>query len=511
MAVYRALYDKTKEECETKLSIKSNLICPTTGGMVLGVNQDVILGLYLLTEPDEKNKITQDGIDTYKGRVIFNQCLPDYPFINETINKKMLNIILDDICRTRTSDVTAETIDKIKELGFAYTTKAGCTMSLKNMRMPQSRDIVSSIIDDEKLDYKEKFEKLQSEQTLRPVKDSFPYKLFIESGSRGSWLQANQIILCRGYVQNFNGELIKTPIRSSLIDGMTKQEFFNSCYGSRKGLLDTALNTGDSGYLTRKLVYSSVNLELDEELDDCGCQQTYNILVPSIKDGGLKFAKSLVGRYTVEFNKKGESVFEEITYQNYDQYVDRAVNLRSPLFCKSPKVCKTCYGKSNESLHSKYIGIIAAQAMGEVSTQLVLRTFHTSGAAKKGKDGEKEEDIVNDLTTVKKIFHASSGYDYNQSIMNLYNVYSRYKNILFVHYECIIAQMMRCGKMRWRLSEDRDITKCEMVSIEAVPARETWLLALAFSRPKAYLIDGITEDGGSASGVLERIMMNERP
>jgi hypothetical protein len=142
---------------------------------------------------------------------------------------------------------------------------------------------------------------------------------------------------------------------------------------------------------------------------------------------------------------------------------------------------------------------------------LVLRTFHTSGAAKKGKDGEDQEDIVNDLTVVKKIFHAGSGLSYDQSILKLYDVYSRYKGILFIHYECIIAQMMRCGKMRWRLTKERDITNYELVSIEAVPARESWLLGLAFSRPKAYLMDGITDDGGSASGVLERIMMNERP
>jgi DNA-directed RNA polymerase beta' subunit len=511
MAVYRSLYPETEQECEEKLSVKANLVCPTTGGMMLAANQDIVLGLHLLTTPDESNKFTtDDGIETYKGRVIFNQCLPEYPFINETINKKLLRIILDDVGRTRPADVVAETLDKIKELGFKYTTMCGCTMSLKDMYLPQSREIVSSVLDDDKLDWQEKFGKLQSDEITRPVKDAFPYKVFIESGSRGSWDQANQIILSRGFVQNFNGKVIETPIKSSLIDGMTRQEFFNSCYGSRKGLLDTALNTGDSGYLTRKLVYAAVNLELDEQLDDCGCRETFNILVPD-GDAGLKLAKSLVGRYVAKFDDEGNVSYDIVTYGNYHTFANRAVNLRSPLFCKSPKVCKTCYGKTNEILHSKYIGIIASQAMGEVSTQLVLRTFHTSGAAKKGKDNDAQEDIVNDLSVVKKIFHAGASYSYDQSILKLYDVYSRYKGILLVHYECIVAQMMRVGKQRWRLSEDRDITNYEMVSIEAVPARENWLLALAFSRPKLYLIDGITDDGGSASGVLERIMMNEKP
>jgi DNA-directed RNA polymerase subunit beta' len=513
MAIYRALYDETEEECKTKLSVKANLVCPTTGGMVLGVNQDVVLGLYLLTQPNDKNEYTtEDGINTYKGRVIFNQCLPEnYAFINQTVDKKILRIILDDICRTLPPDEVSVILDKIKDLGFKFTTMSGCTMSLKNMRLPHAKDIVSGVLDDDSLDWYQKFDKIQSDEVTQPVKDAFPYKLFIESGSRGSWDQANQIILSRGYVSNFAGDIVRTPIKSSLIDGMSRMEFFTSCYGSRKGLLDTALNTGESGYLTRKLVYAAVNLELDETVDDCKCRDTFNIMIPDKENGGLKMAKTLVGRYVVEFGPKGEQTLHEITYGNYHNYVDRAVNLRSPLFCKSIKVCKTCYGTTEKHLHSKYIGIIAAQAMGEVSTQLVLRTFHTSGAAKVGKGGEQQEDIVNDLSVVKKVFHAGAGYSYDQSILKLYDVYSRYKGILLVHYECIIAQMMRRGKMRWRLTEDRVITEYELVSIEQVPARESWLLALAFSRPKSYLIDGIIEDGSSASGVLERIMMNERP
>lgn len=506
MAIYRPLTEETTAECKEKLSIKNNLICPTTGSLILGVNQDIILGLYLLTKEDESKKVIADGIDTYEGRVEFNSILPDYPFINEVIDKKLLRVLLDDLARTRNSDQVCDILDDIKVLGFKSTSRFGCTMSLKNMLLKGADTIVSDIMDDPELEWGDKFSKIQSTEIQEKVREAFPYSLFIDSGSRGSWDQANQIVLCRGFVSNFAGKIIETPIKSNLIGGLTRDDFFISCYGSRKGLLDTALNTGDSGYLTRKLVYCSVNLELGKN-EDCGTVDTLAINIPEKENGGLKLAKSLIGRYSVT-----DDGLVEITYGNYHSFLGQLVHVRSPLFCEDHGVCQTCYGSSHKYLHSKYIGIIAAQAMGEVSTQLVLRTFHTSGAAKKSTgDASQQQDIVNDLSRVKKVFHASEKNSYYDSLMKLFGVYSAYKLVLLVHYECIVSQMMRNGKMRWRVNPERDITDYEMVSIESIPSRESWLLALAFSKPKSYLIDGIISGDGESSGILEKIMTNDKP
>lgn len=531
MAVYRPLYEKAEKEAEEKLSVLSNILCPTTGGLVLGINQDAILGIYLLTEPDEDKKTTittDDGscIETYKGRILFNECLPhdseeiDYPFINETINKKLLTNILDDVSRTCSENVVAETLDKIKELGFRFTTIVGSTMSLEDMNLSNAKDLKDPIFDSD-ASIPEKVSKLQGKEVLEEVKKVFPYSVFIDSGSRGKWDQANQIILSRGYVSNFNGDIQTTPVRNSFIEGFTRDEYFTSCYGTRKGLLDTALNTGVSGYLTRKLIYCGCNLEIDPNCDDCGTDDCLELEIPSDKNDPInpyKLSKSLIGRYVTVDDSDEEFV---VSYDNYHELVGHTVNVRSPIFCKNYNVCKKCYGETMSLLHSNYIGIVAAQALGEVSTQLVLRTFHTSGAVQqRDSDAEKQQDITDDLTIVKKILHNSTPFsfmgqkydhmDYLDSLMSLFQIYSRYKNILFVHYECIVSMMMRVGDTRWRLTENRDLSECDMSSIESVPSKESWLLALAFSRVKHFIIDGVIGQSINNGGILERIMANEQ-
>lgn len=522
MAVYRPLYDDAIDESNKKLHVLNNLLCPTTGGLLLGINQDVILGLYLLTSPDENAKVKYDDIDTYTGRVLFNKCLPEnYPFIDQTINKKNLNIYLDDIARTNSPNIVAKTLDKIKKLGFKYTTSVGTTMSLKEMYLKNSKEITNPIFESDK-SISEKISDLHGNKVMSNVKNNFPYSNFIESGSRGSWDQANQIILSRGFVSNFKGEIQSEPIKSNLIHGLSKKEFFTSCYGSRKGLLDTALNTGVSGYLTRKLIYCASNLELDLNCDDCGVSDKLNIKIPKdnseIGISPIKFAKSLIGRYVTIKNTTKEFL---VSYENYQTIIGKDILVRSPIFCKNYNLCKKCYGDTSNIIHSPYVGILAAQALGEVSTQLVLRTFHTSGIAQKreGDTTDKQQDITDDLTLVKKLFHNSTPFvymgekidnlNYFNVLMNLYKIYGRYKSILLVHYECIISQMMRVGDCRWRLSKNRDLSECELTSIESVPSKESWLLALAFSKVKHYLIDGIIGESISNAGILEKIMGNE--
>ena len=518
MAIYRPLYDDAIDECKSKLMVTQNLLSPTTGDLILGVNQDVVLGLYLLTLDDKHQKTVVEGVgDTFVGRVVFNDCLPDdYPFINKVIDKKTLKVVLNDITKTYPAEQVIQLLDELKDLGFRYTTLYGSTMSLDGFKIDQIKEIAENIFKDESLDWRQKFEKLQSDEVSESVKKYFPSSVFIESGSRGSWDQANQIILARGFVSNFDGEIIKEPIENSLVNGLTRKEFFNSCFGSRKGLLDTALNTGVSGYLTRKLMYGCVNLELDHDCEDCGTEDTLSIAIPESHHGGIngkKLSRVLIGRNIIDgHDDDGNPIYKKITYQDYNRYVGKTVHLRSPIFCKNPKVCKKCYGDMSDSLHSDFIGSIAAQALGEVSTQLVLRSFHTSGVAKmtQGNDSDQQQDISNDLSKVNRIFHNSGNnlHSYDHAVFELFKIYSEYKNILFVHYECIVSQMMRRDNMLWRLTEDRDPTNYELISIEGLPSRESWLLALAFSKPKSYLIDGVVDDS-TASGILEMIMMNQ--
>lgn len=515
MAIYRPLYKNCEKECKDKLSVTANLLSPATGDLITSLNQDIILGIYLLTQEGQTEKVKYKGIDTWKGRVIFNKCFPkNYPFINKIIDKKTIKIILNDLAKTYKPDEMVTILYKLKELGFKHTTVDGRSMSLKNMNFLDAKSIIKKILDSKKT-VVEKWKEIHSPKITKQLEDGFPYSSFIQSGSRGSWDQVRQVILCRGFVSNSKGEIVKKPIKSNLINGLTKEEFFTSCYGSRKGLLDIALNTGVSGYLTRKLIFCSVNLVLDQNMTaDCGTKDVFILKISKKNEDGLnslKLMKCLIGRYIIDNGKK-----ILINYDNYHTFIGKTINLRSPLFCENKEICPTCYGETSKIMHSPYIGIIAAQVFGEISTQLTLRTFHTSGVAKLSDEvegGDKHQDIISDLNKVKKLFHCTDTINYDKLISKLYKIYGSYKDVLLVHYECIVSQMMRIGRNRWRLSEDRDITKCQMTSIDSVPSKESFLLSLAYSKPKYYIIKELLETnliGKRDLGILEKIMTNNK-
>lgn len=512
MAVYISLYPETEKECKEKISILSNMVSPSTGKIAVGVNQDIVLGLYYLTKDGETNPVEFEGIKTTRGRVKFNSILPDnFPYINDMITKKRLAALLNVLVRECEPEILKGILDKIKLLGFKETTKRGVTMSLSKMEYGGAFEVVSKICDSEK-NVQDKFFDLQSDEITSKIKEEFPYSDFIESGSRGSWDQAKQLTFCRGFISNSRGEVIPTPIKNNLITGMNREEFFISCYGSRKALLDVALNTGVSGYLTRKLVYCAVNLELSEN-DDCETEDTFNFIIPENETEDLnpiKLARSLIGRWVVE-SEQGEDQLKLITDLNYREFIGKQVRLRSPIFCKTEKICKRCYGVTEKYMHSKYIGIISAQAMGEVATQLTLRTFHVGGIAQmtRNQDDHSQKDIINDLSVVKKMLHGHGKKPFDHLVMKLFKIYSRHRILLLVHFESIISQMMRQGNQRWRLTEERDLSKCEIVSIENVPSKESFLLALAFSKPYNYIVNGVIGESDSTDGILERIMVND--
>jgi DNA-directed RNA polymerase beta' subunit len=516
MAIYRALSKAAEKECVEKLSLSQNLISPSTGDLIIGVNQDIVLGIYLLTLDGETPPAEYNGIMTTEGRIKFFNTLPDVyikqllsekglKLFNRAITKKLLTVILNDVARIYPIEVR-ECLDKVKQLGFKQTTIHGSTISLKGMHLPKAVELASKIYENTEMTINDKINALKSKEMMDEVKSHFGYSAFIESGSRGSWDQATQIILTRGYVSNSSGDIIQEPIKNNYVHGLNEEEFFNSSYGTRKGLLDTALNTGVSGYLTRKIVYSSSKLEIDESVDNCGTKDTLNFKVIS-----QKMARSLVGRYDVI---DGKLVL--ITLANYMSYYDvktdegKTVHLRSPIFCKSRKLCKTCYGKLYEITKSRYIGIIAGQALGEVGTQLVMRTFHTSGVAQTTTKatGGKQEDIVSDLTSVRNLLHCNTKCSYDGLVLDLYRIYSKHRNLLMVHFECVVSQMMRCKNELWRLMPERDDINPELISILSVPDRESWLLALAFHKPRDYIIEGILRPG-KQNGILEKIMTNQ--
>jgi len=157
-------------------------------------------------------------------------------------------------------------------------------------------------------------------------------------------------------------------------------------------------------------------------------------------------------------------------------------------------------------------GIIAAQTLGERGTQLVLRTFHTSGSAViKGESQEdgslKQKDIIGDLATVSQILHKFKNKIYTDIVQELFEVYN--KDIYHVHYECVVAQLMWKDYKKWRLIKDRHLYASDYYSIQSVPNQESWILAMAFSNPKKSILHGILNEG-KYSGIMDKILKGEK-
>jgi hypothetical protein len=263
------------------------------------------------------------------------------------------------------------------------------------------------------------------------------------------------------------------------------------------------LNTGTSGYLSRKLIFTCANLQIDLDSEDCGTTDCLSVNVTSPRK-----AKMLVNRYM-----KIPSGLVKITKDNCMDLLNKTIEIRSPILCKNPKICQKCYGDLYKKLNSRFIGIIAAQTLGERSTQLVLRTFHTSGSAIiKGDQSQSEgaieqKDIIGDLSAVASLLHKFKGKTYENIVSELFDVYD--KDIYHVHYECVVAQLMWVNYKKWRLISNRDDFTPQYFSIQSVPNQESWILAMAFSNPKRSILQGILYEG-RYSGVMDKILKGER-
>jgi len=491
MAVYIPITKEAKEEVRNKISIIKNLSSPANESLTTTPSQDIILGIYFLTAGEFKD------VD---GQKIFNDCLPeDYPEIIGVVDNNHLLDILNDVKNNYSDVITSNVLDNIKRIGFKYSTLYGCTISLEDCRMDGAKELQREIYATD--DIREQLVKFSDSKLEDALKENFNYSYMIESGARGSWDQVKQLVLTRGFISNFDGEILPLPIKHSLIEGLNQEEFFYSTYGCRKGLLDVALNTGTSGYLSRKLIFTCANLQIDTELQDCGTEDCLNVKVDSARK-----ARMLVNRYHIV---KGS--LHKITKENCLDLIEKTIYLRSPILCTSPKICQTCYGDLYKTINSRFIGILAAQTLGERGTQLVLRTFHTSGSAviqgSEDNGSMKQKDIIGDLATVAGLLHKFKNKTYTDIVKELFDVYA--KNIYHVHFECVVAQLMWKDFTKWRLLKDRDTTPPTFHSIQSVPNKESWILAMAFSNPKRSILQGILYEG-RYSGVMDKILKGEK-
>ncbi|MFF2890687.1 DNA-directed RNA polymerase subunit beta' [Paenibacillus sp. NPDC057967] len=404
---------------------------------------------------------------TTVGKVIFNEIFPeDFPYINEAtkvnllqgtpdkyfvyekgadlhkftedlatpgaVGKDYLGQIIAECFRQYHTTLTAVILDRIKQLGFTYSTKAGITIGVSDVIIPKEKAGIMKASDEKVatvmnqyrrglITNEERYDRIISiwskckdEITEVLMKSMDRYNnimLMVDSKARGNKSQITQLGGMRGLMANPSGRIIELPIKSNFREGLTVLEYFISTHGARKGLADTALRTADSGYLTRRLVDVAQDVIVRE--DDCGTDKGF--AVSKIQDGKEVIEDlydRIEGRYafeTIRHPKTGEVIVnrsELIDSNKADAIIDAGVErlqIRSVLSCRARHgVCKICYGRNLATgKHveiGEAVGIIAAQSIGEPGTQLTMRTFHTGGVA--------GDDITQGLPRIQELFEA---------------------------------------------------------------------------------------------------------
>ncbi|CAN0448432.1 unnamed protein product [Pylaiella littoralis] len=331
-------------------------------------------------------------------------------FIANTITKKALETIVHETFLSLGSVPSSLLLDSLKLLGFYYATNAGISINIEDLKTPHKKEALIELAVKEIKIISKDWEKgtISDAERFQSIIDSWTvateslktkilkhYKNFDPtnnlhimafSGARGNISQVRQLIGMRGLMSDQEGKIIDLPIRANFREGLSSIDYMISSYGARKGIVDTALKTADSGYLTRRLIYTTQDLVIRE----VNCKSTTGIILLLNRKNNIQ---NIIGRFLISAKDKKSNTFIK-EYKNTIITTSAAkklrnlapivLNLRSPLSCSaSGSICQNCYGwdlaQSTLISLGEAVGIIAAQSIGEPGTQLTMRTFHTGG------------------------------------------------------------------------------------------------------------------------------------
>lgn len=334
--------------------------------------------------------------------------MKNYIYQNNLIGKKQLRQILGWSFTNYDSMQACSLADELKYLGFKYATIAGISISIEDLRVPFIKNLMldkanQEIINSEKIFLKgkitevERFQKIidtwsltsesLKDQVINYFKKYDPLNsvyIMAFSGARGNLSQVRQLVGMRGLMSDPSGEIMNLPIKQNFREGLTITDYLMSGYGARKGIVDTALKTANSGYLTRRLIDVAQDILIREK--DCQTNQSILVLQPefSKKIIGRVLNKSIKDPKTLQIIAEKNSQITPLLFDTLQQQKIPYIYLRSPLTCQLYRaVCQQCYGwdLSTENLVDigEAVGILAGQSIGEPGTQLTMRTFHTGG------------------------------------------------------------------------------------------------------------------------------------
>ncbi len=487
MAIHVPLSVETQTEVKFLMLADNNLLNPANGKPITVPTQDIVLGCYYLTKVrgndlgegkvfasiNEVYRAFDNGElglqakiffrdkernyhETTTGRVFLYDICPDtIPFesINKQMTKKALGSLVYECFLSAGRPRTVAFLDDLKNLGFRISSRAGISIPLENMKIPQAKqslideaekkvleiqnqyleqvltdgerkntvidiwqnltDNVSSqmfkVLEDEDEEIMEGTSASQSNNSdvadvrlQTTSKDFNSIFIMADSGARGSETQIRQLAGMRGLMSKPSGEIIETPITANFKEGLSIHQYFISTHGARKGLADTALKTANAGYLTRRLVDVAQDVIINEV--DCGTMK--GVAVTAHTDAGeirQTLGERILGRFPVDdviapytneiLHEAGKEIDQDAVNRIEDSGI-LSVTVRSPLTCEAEKgICALCYGRNlatgKTAIIGDAVGIIAAQSIGEPGTQLTMRTFHIGGAASKKAEQSK--------------------------------------------------------------------------------------------------------------------------
>jgi len=463
MAVHVPLSVEAQIEARVLLLSTNNILSPASGKPIIVPTQDMILGLYYMTRErafakgegsifssplelhiaydagavdlQARVKVRMGGklVETTVGRSLLYEIIPHqiaFSYVNKVMDKGKVADLIDQCYRLCKDKETVLLCDHLRSLGFHFATRAGISICIDDMKIPQTKEKLLNEAFDEVRGVEDQYteglitsgekynkvvdiwaatteqiagemmkgmgmEKVTSAKGETREQLSFnPIFIMADSGARGSAQQMRQLAGMRGLMAKPSGEIIETPITANFREGLNVLQYFISTHGARKGLADTALKTANSGYLTRRLVDVAQDSTILEE--DCGTLDA--MVVQALVEGGEviePLGERLLGRvalddirdpYTDEvIVPSGREITEELVGKIEDSGLEK-VTIRSVLTCKSKHgTCIKCYGRDLARGHlvniGEAVGVIAAQSIGEPGTQLTMRTFHIGGTA----------------------------------------------------------------------------------------------------------------------------------
>ncbi|OEY99513.1 MULTISPECIES: DNA-directed RNA polymerase subunit beta' [Stenotrophomonas] len=477
MAVHVPLSLEAQLEARALMMSTNNILSPANGEPIIVPSQDVVLGLYYMTRALENKKgegmafaniaevkraydnrvvelhakvkvritevVTDENGDKQKkssivettiGRALLAEILPEglpFALANTELTKKNISRLINSSYRQLGLKDTVVFADKLMYTGFAYATRAGVSIGIDDMLIPDEKRGILTEAEAEVLEIQEQYQSglvtagerynkvvdiwsrtneriakammdtIGTEKVVNAKGETIDQKsmnslyIMADSGARGSQAQIRQLAGMRGLMARPDGSIIETPIKANFREGLNVQEYFNSTHGARKGLADTALKTANSGYLTRRLV----DVAQDVVITEVDCGTTEGLTMTPIVEGGdvvEPLKDRVLGRVVAEdvFLPGNDedpivtrnTLLDEAWVAKLEDAGVQSIKVRSTISCESAfGVCGHCYGRDLARGHlvniGEAVGVIAAQSIGEPGTQLTMRTFHIGGAA----------------------------------------------------------------------------------------------------------------------------------